>query len=95
MLGPLLVLLARGEQIVLLPAGLRWRLCWIATLSTVAFIAFNVGTQVANTAIVAPLSSLSSAVTVLLAWLLLRDRLALWQWVGVAIILSGVVLVSM
>lgn len=66
-----------------------------ALFSSMAFIAFNLGVTFADTAIVTPLSSLASGVTVLLAWLVLRDRLTLWQWGGVVIIIIGVLLVSL
>ena len=40
-------------------------------------------------------SSLFSAVTVLLAWLVLRERLAPTQWFGILLILGGVTLVGL
>jgi drug/metabolite transporter (DMT)-like permease len=66
-----------------------------AALDTLAFVAFNLGIASAYTSIVTALASLFSAVTVLLAWAILRERLAPAQWAGVAIILAGVLLVSL
>jgi drug/metabolite transporter (DMT)-like permease len=66
-----------------------------AVLDTLAFVAFNLGIGSAYTSIVTALASLFSAVTVLLAWAILRERLAPSQWAGVAIILAGVLLVSL
>ncbi len=66
-----------------------------ATLDTLAFVAFNLGIGSAYTSIVTALASLFSAVTVLLAWAILRERLAPTQWAGVAVILVGVLLVSL
>jgi drug/metabolite transporter (DMT)-like permease len=66
-----------------------------AALDTLAFVAFNLGIGSAYTSIVTALASLFSAVTVLLAWAILRERLAPAQWAGVAIILAGVLLVSL
>ena len=66
-----------------------------ATLDTLAFVAFNLGIGSAYTSIVTALASLFSAVTVLLAWAVLRERLAPAQWAGVAVILVGVLLVSL
>ncbi|MGH2485502.1 MAG: EamA family transporter [Ktedonobacterales bacterium] len=65
-----------------------------AVLDTGANIAYNLGIAGALTSVVAVLSSLFSAVTVLLASVFLRDRLSRWQWVGVVAILAGVALVS-
>ncbi|MEO7001640.1 MAG: EamA family transporter [Ktedonobacterales bacterium] len=65
-------------------------------LDTAANVAYNVGIDNAGalTSVVATLSSLFSVVTVLLAWVFLRERLARWQWVGVAAIFVGVALVN-
>ena len=67
----------------------------VALLDTAANIAYNIGITTALTSVVVTLSSLFSAVTVLLAWVVLRERLALWQWVGVLTILLGVLLVNL
>ena len=67
----------------------------VAVLDTAANVAYNLGITISLTAVVSVISSLFSAVTVLLAWLFLRERLARWQWAGVAAILVGIALVSM
>jgi drug/metabolite transporter (DMT)-like permease len=67
----------------------------VALLDTAANIAYNIGIATALTSVVVTLSSLFSAVTVLLAWVVLRERLALWQWAGVLTILLGVLLVNL
>ena len=77
------------------PARSFWR--WavaVAVLDTAANVAYNLGITISLTAVVSVISSLFSAVTVLLAWLFLRERLARWQWAGVAAILVGIALVS-
>jgi drug/metabolite transporter (DMT)-like permease len=66
----------------------------VALLDTAANVAYNVGITVSLTAVVSVISSLFSAVTVLLAWVFLRERLARWQWAGVGAILVGIILVS-
>lgn len=66
----------------------------VGLLDTAANVAYNLGISVAQTSIVVVLSSLFSAVTVLLAWIFLRERLAGWQWAGVAAILVGILLVN-
>ncbi|HET8906260.1 MAG TPA: DMT family transporter [Ktedonobacterales bacterium] len=66
----------------------------VALLDTTANVAYNVGITTSLTAIVSVISSLFSVVTVLMAWLFLRERLARWQWVGVVGILVGIALVS-
>lgn len=66
----------------------------VAIFDTSANIAYNLGISTSLTAVVSVISSLFSAVTVLMAWVFLRERLARWQWVGVAAILAGIALVS-
>jgi drug/metabolite transporter (DMT)-like permease len=66
-----------------------------AILDIIANIAYNFGVAGALTSVVATLSSLFTAVTVVLAWIFLRERLTRIQWTGVAIILVGIVLVNL
>jgi drug/metabolite transporter (DMT)-like permease len=66
----------------------------VALLDTAANVAYNLGITVSLIAVVSVISSLFSAVTVLLAWVFLRERLARWQWAGVGAILVGIALVS-
>jgi drug/metabolite transporter (DMT)-like permease len=66
----------------------------VALLDTTANLAYNLGIATALTSVVSVLSSLFSAVTVLLAAIFLGERLARWQWAGVAAILLGIALVS-
>lgn len=64
------------------------------SLDTAGFLAFNSGLATAYVSVVTALASIFSAVTVLLAWVLLRERLAASQWAGVAAVIAGVLLVS-
>jgi drug/metabolite transporter (DMT)-like permease len=64
-------------------------------LDSAAFICFNIGIAGAYVSVVTALASIFSAVTVLLAWVFLRERLSLSQWAGVAGLLVGVLMVSM
>ena len=65
-----------------------------AVLSTIAFVALNLGLTTSSTVIVVTLASLASAVTVVLARVMLQEQLTRGQWLGVGLILLGVVLVS-
>jgi drug/metabolite transporter (DMT)-like permease len=89
-----LLLLGRRQR----PAPLTPRLAAAAALATsldtMAFLSFNSGIATAYVSVVTALASVFSAVTVLLAWVLLRERLAASQWAGVAAVLAGVLLVS-
>ena len=95
LLCALLVLAVRG------PFELRplWKSSPLLLIATVldsgALLAFNLGIGQTYTTITTARTSLYSAVTVLLAWLFLRERLSSGQWAGVGVILAGVLLVSM
>jgi drug/metabolite transporter (DMT)-like permease len=79
-----------------LPPKNTWGLILSVTLMTnVAAICANLGLEVGPVGLVTVISSLFSAVTVLLAWLLLRERLAPHQWAGVVLALVGIVLVNL
>ncbi len=65
-----------------------------AAADTLAWLAYIWGTSTEYATIVTGLASLFSVVTILLAWALLRERLAPNQWAGVAVILLGILLVS-
>ena len=81
------------------PARLSWptaALMIAAAISgTLGYTAYNTGVATSYTSIVTTIASLSSVVTVVLAWAILRERLTRGQWVGVAVILCGVLLVSL
>lgn len=66
-----------------------------AILDTAANVAYNIGVTGALTSVVATLSSLFTAVTVVLAWIFLRERLTPIQWVGLLLILGGIVFVNL
>ena len=71
-------------------------LCAIVVIlcDTIAWVAVGVGRQSADVSIVTTLASLYSAVTICLAGLLWRERLQRRQWIGVAVILTGIGLVG-
>jgi len=66
-----------------------------ALLDTGAWVAWLFGNRTSSAAVVTALASLFSAVTVFLAWILLKERLNRAQWLGVGVILVGVLLVSL
>lgn len=77
------------------PRGMVWWGLFAAgILDTGAFLATNAGMQMGLVSVVSVLASLYGAVTVLLAWIFLRERLEISQWFGIAMIFAGIVLVS-
>ncbi|MBE2272377.1 MAG: DMT family transporter [Anaerolinea sp.] len=67
----------------------------IGVLDTIAYVALLSGSVAGAVSIVTVLSSLYTTVTVVLAAFLLHERLHPSQWIGVGLILSGIVLVGM
>lgn len=77
------------------PARPSLQLCVVAgILDTVALVAFNVGVESAFTTTTTAITSLYSVVTVFLAWVLFRERLAPGQWGGVVAVIAGIFIVS-
>jgi drug/metabolite transporter (DMT)-like permease len=72
-----------------------WLLVAISALDVTAYVANNFGMEFHHVSIVAVLGSLYAAVTVLLAAVVLREKLNGKQWVGVALIFTGVVILSL
>jgi drug/metabolite transporter (DMT)-like permease len=84
-----------ARQSIRLPRGtVWWLLATVGVLDTSAFLANNFALQWGPVSVVTVLASLFSAITVLLACVFLRERLARVQWVGIALILAGVALVN-
>lgn len=67
----------------------------VAVFDTGAWLFYIFGLRTDFVAIVTAVASLFSVVTVLLAGVLLKERLKPLQWIGVAVILSGVLIVSL
>lgn len=79
-----------------LPRGNVWWLLFVTGLmDTSAFVANNAGLGSGHIAVVSVLASLYGAVTVLLARIFLRERMERTQWLGIALIFAGIILVSL
>jgi drug/metabolite transporter (DMT)-like permease len=84
-----------ARQSLKLPIGsVWWQLAAVGFLDTTAFVANNAGLHTGQVSVVSVLASLYGAVTVLLAWIFLREKLERSQWLGIALIFTGIVLVS-
>lgn len=74
--------------------GVLWLLAGVGLFDTAAFLANNLGLKAGHVAVTTVLASLFGAVTVLLAWVFLRERLQRSQWLGIFLIFVGIVLIS-
>jgi drug/metabolite transporter (DMT)-like permease len=77
------------------PRGNTWAVvACVGALDVLGFIASNAGFEREQVGVVTVLGSLFSAVTLLLAGVLLRERLAPRHWLGVALIFAGILLIN-
>ncbi|MGH9745416.1 MAG: DMT family transporter [Candidatus Acidiferrales bacterium] len=84
-----------ARQSLKLPSGrVWWLLAAVGVMDTTAFIANNAGLHTGQISVVSVLASLYGAVTVVLAWIFLREKLERSQWFGIVLIFVGIVLVS-
>ena len=87
---------APARQTLKFPHGkVWWLLLAVGILDTAAFVANNAGLSTGQVSVVSVLASLYGAITVLLAWIFLRERLERSQWLGIVLIFIGIVLVSL
>jgi drug/metabolite transporter (DMT)-like permease len=87
---------APARQTLRLPFGnVWWLLVAVGVMDTVAFVANNAALHIGQVSVVSVLASLYGAVTVLLAWIFLRERLERTQWLGIVLIFAGIVMVSL
>jgi drug/metabolite transporter (DMT)-like permease len=87
---------APARQSIQVPHGsVWWLLLGVGVLDTAAFVFNNAGLQTGQVSVVSVLASLYGAVTVVLSWIFLRERLERSQWFGIVLIFTGIVLVSL
>lgn len=87
---------APARQTLRPPLGnIWWLLIAIGVMDTIAFVANNAALHFGQVAVVSVLASLYGAVTVILSWIFLRERLDRTQWIGIVLIFTGIVLVSL
>ena len=90
------LLAAPTRQSVRLPHGsVWWLLMAVGLMDTSAFVLNNAGLRIGPVSVVSVLASLYGAVTVVLSWIFLRERLEWSQWVGIAVLFAGIVTVNL
>jgi drug/metabolite transporter (DMT)-like permease len=89
------VLPFRPGSAPVIPRGkVWWMLSAAALLDTTAFVSNTTGLAIGPVSVVTVLASLFGPVAVLMAWIILGERLSRRQWIGVSLIFVGVGLVS-
>jgi len=87
------MLMFRQSRAVPAKTDLPW-IFGVGLLDTGAYILNNAGMQHEQTSVVSVLASLYGAVTVGLAATFLRERVSQMQWLGIAAIFAGILLIS-
>jgi len=88
------IMLATGRRLRLPPNGAKPWLLGVGLLDTGAYVLNNYGMQLEQVSVVSVLASLYGAVTVALAALLLHEKIATSQWLGIVSIFAGILLIS-
>lgn len=89
----LFLLIKRGDFSV--PAG-NWRLLAVNGIFDVGGNAFYIlASQAGRMDVSAVLSSLYSGVTVFLAWIILKEKLQVTQWIGIVLALVAIILMTL
>jgi bacterial/archaeal transporter family protein len=70
------------------------KLSFMGFLAFLGFIGYNLGVTYTYTSIVTPISAASIVIVVILAVLLLKEKLELYQILGILMVILGVVLIS-
>jgi drug/metabolite transporter (DMT)-like permease len=91
----LLVSIPAGKPVRMPHGGVWWFLAAVGLMDTVAFVLNNMGLRVGPVSVVSVLASLYGAVTVLLSWIFLREKLGRSQWLGIVLIFVGIIFVSL
>lgn len=76
-------------------ARLMASIAFIAVADTAGYIAFNLGVRHAETAVVATAATPYSVVPIIMGVLLLAERPRRLQWAGIALVLTGLVLLGL
>jgi drug/metabolite transporter (DMT)-like permease len=91
----LLLIAAPAKQSIRIPPVKTWLLiAGTGIFDAGAFFASSIGLRTGHVSVVTVIGSLFSAVTVFLAWIVLRERLERTQWLGIFLIFIGIILVS-
>lgn len=94
LLALLMISLPAGESLALPRGSVWWLVLGTGVFDTAAFLCNNVAFSLGRVSVTTVLVSLYSAVTVLYAWIFLRERLERSQWCGIALIFAGIFLVN-
>ncbi len=74
--------------------GPLWRIFLSIALIAAGMLAFSIGVSLDRVSIITPLSSLFPVVAVVMGFLFLKEKLEMHQYAGIAVVIGGIVLLS-
>lgn len=90
----LMILLRKKLKLVFKPIHLLLIIVFSGILDVFGLLTYNTGITTEFVSIVAPISSAFPVVTIILAYIFLKERMVLNQKIGAAFILTGLILIS-
>jgi drug/metabolite transporter (DMT)-like permease len=88
------ILLCGRTRSVSRPASVFHLVFFVGVVDSLANVAYNIGISLGTVAVVSFVSSLFSAITILLACVILRERLLRQQIIGIALIMLGIAIIG-
>ncbi len=91
----LLVLVAVKKEDMSFPSNAGWLIIGDAYFNVTAFIAYGIAITSENSSIVAPVAAVTPGLTIIFAFLLLKERIEINQLIGMVAALAGILLISL
>jgi len=88
------ILLCGRTRSVSRPTSVFHLVFFVGVVDSLANVAYNIGISLGTVAVVSFVSSLFSAITILLACVILRERLLRHQIIGIALIMLGIAIIG-
>lgn len=88
------LLLLNGGRAARIPTSALYLIGFVGVVDSLANVAYNIGVSVGTVAVVSFVSSLFSVVTLLLAVVMLKERLSKHQVIGIILLISGIAVIG-
>jgi len=90
-----MILFRKKMKLIFKPVHLLIIIIFSGILDVFGLLTYNMGISTEFVSIVAPISSAFPVVTIILAYIFLKERMVLNQKIGAVLILTGLILISL